>query len=279
LNGVGGDHLLCGLGPWEHSLFRTRPLLAWRRARDRHVLEGHRMSTTLRELLDNSSYRTWLQRTIATALASTEPAEFPRVSDWSSPLRLPPWLSAEARAALATRLREIAASATPVGPDRGTHLDLFILREGARTARGLGQLGPAANVVHDGPLLDDHVAEAVLVTRCEERDTPVEWKPLMKAAMKGLLPDAFLRRTTKIGGAAQAVRGFADHHEDLWTLFAESGLLETGLIDITKLTEATRPDSKAMPSPHIFGAVNTALFLRNQVSTWDRAQADVGGRG
>src|SRR5699024_3709870 len=80
-------------------------------------------------------------------------------------------------------------------------------------------------------------------------------------------------------GAAQAVRGFADHHEDLWTLFAESGLLETGLIDITKLTEATRPDSKAMPSPHIFGAVNTALFLRNQVSTWDRAQADVGARG
>src|SRR5699024_8546444 len=129
LNGVGGDHLLCGLGSWEHSLCRTRPLLAGRRARDRHVLEGHRMSTTLRELLDNSSYRTWLQRTIATALASTEPAEFPRVSDWSSPLRLPPWLSAEARAALATRLREIAASATPVGPDRGTHLDLFILRE------------------------------------------------------------------------------------------------------------------------------------------------------
>ncbi|WDZ90615.1 asparagine synthase-related protein [Nocardiopsis sp. HUAS JQ3] len=279
LNGLGGDHLLCGLGPWEHSLFRTRPLLAWRRARSRHVSEGRPMSTTLRELLDNSSYQAWLQKSITTALSDTQPAEFPQINDWSPSLRLPPWLSAEARSALAAKMREIAASATPVGADRGTHLDLFMLREGARTARGLGQLGPKAGVVPDSPLLDDHVAEAVLATRQEERDTPVEWKPLMKAAMEGLLPDAFLRRTTKIGGAAQAVRGFADHHDDLWTLFSESGLLDRGVVDVPGLTEAARPHATAMPSPHMFTAVNTALFLRNQNSTRDRTQADIGGRG
>ncbi|WP_052422645.1 asparagine synthase-related protein [Nonomuraea candida] len=279
LNGVGGDHLLRGLGPWEHSLFRARPLAGWRRARAVHAPEGLGIAATLRELLDGSSYPTWLRRNIARALAGAPRSEIPRISDWSTPPRLPPWLSADARAMVAAAFRETAGAATPLGPDRAAHLELFLLREGARIARGLGQLGPPFGVAYDAPLLDDHVAEAVLAVRREERDTPVEWKPLMKAAMTGLLPAEFLRRTSKVGGSAQAVRGIADHHGELLALFEESGLPASGLVDPDGLAAALRPDAKAMPPAHVFEAVNMAVFLRNQVTAAGPAGACGQGRG
>ncbi|GAB3457925.1 lasso peptide isopeptide bond-forming cyclase [Streptomonospora sediminis] len=273
LTGIGGDHLMSRLDPWEHALFRKRPLLAWRRAREAHAADGHRIGTTVRQLLEGGTYRTWLYRAVTTGL-STDSPDFPRISDWSPPTRLPPWLSADGRHVVAAKLREVAGAAAPLGADRGAHVELFMLREGARSARGLGQVGPAAGVVHDSPLLDDRVAEAVLAVRREERDSPAEWKPLMKAAMRGLLPEESLRRTTKVGGSPQAVRGFAAHHGELRALYDESGLTDRGLVDMDKLAETTRPDPKAAPPPHVFEAINTAMFLRNQVAAFGKARTD-----
>ena len=78
-------------------------------------------------------------------------------------------------------------------------------------------------VHYDGPLVDDHVVEAVLAVRHEERDTPIEWKPLMKAAMKNLLPDDYLRRTNKVGGSPQSLRGYAANYDQLVAIWEESG--------------------------------------------------------
>ncbi|MGS2647745.1 asparagine synthase-related protein [Streptosporangium sp. LJ11] len=264
LNGLGGDHLLRGMASYEHSLFRTRPLLAWRRARALHLSEGLRIRDTLRELLTSGSYRSWLQGIITTALEGTQSLELPRISDWSPALELPPWLSVHARDALIVKLRDIASTAEPLGPDRAAHMELSMLRDAAPVVRGFHQLGHRAGVAHDAPLFDDQVAEAVLTVRREERVSPLEWKPLMKAAMRGLLPDEFLRRSSKVGGAAQAVRGFSAHYEELLTLCESSGLPALGLIDMAKLVETTRPDPKAMPPAHFTPALFTALFLRNQ---------------
>ncbi|WP_159058932.1 asparagine synthase-related protein [Streptomyces caeruleatus] len=281
INGLGGDHLLRGQNIVEHSLFRTRPLLAWRRARAAHVPEGHGVRTTLRELLDGSSYRQWLRKVITDALNDVVPPELPRVSDWAMPPALPPWLSADVRETVAVKLRDLARTAEPLGRDRATHFELLTLRDGARLTRGAGQIGPHAGVAYDAPLLDDHIAEAVLAVRREERDTPMEWKPLMKAAMRGLLPDEFLRRTSKVGGSAQSVRGFAAHLPDFRALMESSGLASSGLIDMTKLADTTRPDPKAMPPTHMHKALNMAVFLRNQAGSraFDRGEGDmIGGQ-
>lgn len=271
LNGFGGDHLLRAQNAWEHTLFRTRPLLAWHRARAAHAIDGYGVATTLRELLAHRSYQQWLREITAAALNGMESPDMPRISDWSPPLKLPPWLSADARDALTARFRDIVTEAEPLGPDRAAHRELYMLRDGAKVARGSSQLGPRAGVAYEAPLFDDHIAEAVLAVRREERVTPVEWKPLMKAAMRGLLPDAFLRRSTKVGGGPQAVRGFAAHYGDLHTLCESSGLSCSGLIDMATLTEAADPDPKAMPPRHVHEIFNTALFLGNQACSRDFA--------
>ncbi len=279
LSGLSGDHLLRGLKTWEHSLFRTRPLLAWRRARALDAPENIPVHTTLRELLDRSTYRAWLQRSLTATLDGIPPPDLPRISDWSLPVALPPWLSADARDAVIAKLREAARSAYPLGQDRATHAEMSLLRNGAQTARSANQLGPQFGVAFEAPLLDDHITEAVLTVRREERDSPVEWKPLIKEAMKSLLPQEYLRRTTKIGGSAQAVRGFASHQEDIRRLCDSSGLPELGLIDMDRLAEATRPDPTAMPSAHIFEVINMAVFLRNQAHhrALDTSEDDMSG--
>ena len=210
--------------------------------------------------------RAWLHKVITNALNDVAPPDRPRISDWSLPPVLPPWLSADVRDAVSRELRDAVRTAEPLGRDRATHFELLGLRDGARLSRGTAQIGPLAGVAYEAPLLDDHVAEAVLAVRREDRDTPVEWKPMMKAAMKGLLPDDFLRRTTKVGGSAQSVRGFAAHLPEFRTLLESSGLADSGLIDMTALADTTRPDPKAMPPQHIHKALNAAVFLRNQAA-------------
>ena len=66
----------------------------------------------------------------------------------------------------------------------------------------MSQVGLHKGIGYESPLMDDHVVEAVLSVAYIDRDSPIEWKPLMKAAMRGILPDEYLLRTTKVGGIA-----------------------------------------------------------------------------
>ena len=127
----------------------------------------------------------------------------------------------------------------------------------------MSYLGQPDDVLFDSPLIDDHVIEAVFAVRYDERDTPMEWKPLMKEAMRGLLPDDYLHRATKVGGGPQAVRGYAKHYPTLAAIWEESGVLDQGLIDRQALVEASRPNDTRIPSPMVITLTNLALFLRD----------------
>lgn len=263
LNGLGGDHLLRGLPPWEHTLARSAPLRAWRRARSGHVPQGVGPITTLRQLTDRRSYGRWVQDTCGAALRGDEADGLLSVDDWSARPRLAPWLGPDAREHLRRTVARLA-DATPLHPTRAGHVDLFSIRDAARLVRGTAQLGHALGVAYEAPLLDDRVVEAALAVRRDERDTPLEWKPLMKEAMAGVLPDAYLRRTNKVGGGPQSVRGWARHHGALMALVEESGLLDRGLLDRETLLATTRPRERETPPTHLHHVVNAALFLRNQ---------------
>ena len=204
LNGLGGDHILRGVAGWEHTLARSHPLLAWRRSRSEHIPAGTSVMSTLRQLSDRRSYRAWLADGIAKKAKSLRP---PGVNDWSSPLVLPEWLSADARETVVKAVRSLLSGLDPLHPTVAGHSDIYFARDAAKLVRGTGQLGNPFGVAYEAPLLDDRVVEAAFRVRRTERDTPLEWKPLMKSAMRGILPKGYLMRTSKVGGGAQSVRG------------------------------------------------------------------------
>ena len=263
ITGLGGDHLLRGVKSWNHTLVPTRPITAWRRARAEDASTDVGLFTTLRQLLDRRSYREWFVGATNDAVNDVELPELPRINDWSVPFRFPPWLSKEARHSSAERLWQLGKDVEPLGDNLAEHFDIFTLREAGKAARSTGLVGQSTGVSYDAPLLDDHVVEAALEVRYEDRDSPIEWKPLMKAAMRGLLPDDYLRRTTKIGGGSQSVRGYAAHFETLMGLWEESGLLECGLIDQDLLRSTVQPSATAAPSVDVRTLTDVALFLRD----------------
>ncbi|WP_328497350.1 asparagine synthase-related protein [Streptomyces sp. NBC_00414] len=262
LNGLGGDHLQSGLPNWEHTLFRGRPLLAWRRARTHPMLGRTSAAATVRGLLDRRGYADWL-RTAALA-ADGARRDGAAGFGWDLPLTWPRWMTPDAVRAVRARITALAAGAEPLGPDRAGHAELALVRDGARVIRGTGQLGADADLPYQAPLLDDRVLEACLSVRREERVSPLEFKPLMKEAMRGLLPGDFLARTTKTGGDPQAVRGWAAHHTEILDLCTASPLVELGFVDEAALRRYNRPQPGRMPDSALRPTVNCAVFLRNQ---------------
>ncbi|WP_260981776.1 asparagine synthase-related protein [Kocuria marina] len=269
LNGLGGDHLFRGVRAWNHTLIRSRPGLGWSRARAEDIPSRVSAMTTARQLADRRSYRRWLLDSIDDAEQGITPPQLPRSNDWSVPLSLPSWLSADGRKDLLQRLRSTVSRADPLADDLAGHFDLFTVRQAGRLARSMGLIGDALGVSYDSPLLDDRVVEAVLAVRYEERDTPVEWKPLIKGAMRGLLPDDYLRRTNKIGGAPQAVRGYAANFSVLCDLWRDSGILDTGFTDNIRLYEESSPSKLSTPSSHIHALTDAAIFLQSQQESND----------
>lgn len=264
LNGLGGDHVLRGLPAWEHTLFRSRPWLAWQRARTNRMLSGESIATTARGLLDRRGYAQWLHA--AAASARREPSKDHRIGfDWDQPFAWPLWMTQDALRAVRGRIEELSATVEPLGQGRADHSELAMVRDGARVVRGTSQLGADAGLPFEAPLLDDRVVEACLAVRREERVSPLEIKPLMKEAMRGLLPDDFLVRTTRAGGSPQSVRGYAAHHAELLDLCEASPLTDLGIIEIGALRRHNRPQAGHRPDGHLVTTVNCALFLRNQV--------------
>ncbi|MGW6055067.1 asparagine synthase-related protein [Streptomyces sp. NPDC055189] len=263
LNGLGGDHITVGRPNWEHALFRNRPLLGWRRAREMQIARGQSLRTTFRQLRDNRDYRTWLRDARQLALEGDPLDEPPSLADWSVQFSWPSWLSDDAVAAIGKALEDTCARPEQLGRDRAAHMELYAIREGARIVRTNMQLGAVWGVSYDSPLLDDRVVEACFAVRREERVTPVEFKPLMKEAMRGSLPDASLRRTSKVGGSPQAVKGYQAHYPRLLEMCEESALVGSGIIDLAAFRRSTRPHASKPPNSHVHEVVNSSVFLRN----------------
>ncbi|WP_238846445.1 asparagine synthase-related protein [Nocardia terpenica] len=261
LTGLGGDQLLCGSASWDHSLFRRKPLSAWRRARAVQSADGHSPVATLRALCDRRGYAAWSIGNIEDALAARSAG---RLCGWGLTPRFPSWLSPAAEDMLRAAMLRAVRSAEPLGADRAEHSELCEIRDAARIVRGSAQLGARFGVSLQAPLLDDGVVEACLSVRREERVTPVEWKPLMKEAMRGLLPEEFLRRVTKSGGIGQVMRGFTAHRQDISTLCESSGLSESGWIDMAAFTAAVTREGLELPDTLLNEVVNLALFLGNR---------------
>lgn len=235
LTGHGGDEVLECLPNYLHDLARVRPLLAWNHLRGNRSLHHWSLRSALVALADRRHYAEWLT-TMMSHLAEPQPP--PTVAEflaWGLSSRLPSW--ATPRAAEAVRSLAVELPAEPLSAHRGEHETLEGIRRSGRDARLLAWLMADHGLPMAAPLLDDRVVEACLAVRPHERTTPWRYKPLITEAMRGIVPQEILQRTTKGGsGAAEwEHKGLRTHRAELLRLVDGSRLAARGLIDAARL--------------------------------------------
>lgn len=73
--------------------------------------------------------------------------------------------------------------------------------------------------------------EAALSIRLEDCASPEQYKPALTAAMRGVVPDPILGRSTKAEYSAEAYAGLRQHREALLELCDDMRLARLGLVD------------------------------------------------
>ncbi|GGT71604.1 asparagine synthase-related protein [Streptomyces atratus] len=263
LTGMGGDHVLWGHPAHHRDLLTTRPLTALRSIRGYRAQNRWSLRETLAVLADSRPYGQWLADVADDVTAPRPAPHSPDVFGWDIPPRLPVWATADAAASVRRSLREAARTAQPRGTTRALHNEIHTLHHGTRATRILHQVAEHSGLPLASPFLDDRVVEACWSVRSEERATPWEFKPLLKRAMRGRMPDALLRRTTKGEASADAANGLRENRERLAELWRDSLLAKAGLVDADKLLDITlRPSSPELRHGGLDATLACEIWLR-----------------
>lgn len=255
LTGFGGDQVLGGSPAHLHTTLRREPRTALRNLRGFAALNRWPYRTVLRQLLDNQPYRRWLLRFGAELTADPVSSLGPSFY-WAKPMRLPPWATPQAAAAVRDLIKRAALTVEPLGHGHGQHQEIADLGGLARMTRNLRELAGQRGINLAAPYFDDRVIEAGLAVRPRERVTPWRFKPLAVAAMRGVIPDETLARQTKAIGSHEAEVGFRENRADILALCEESRLSKLGLIDGPALLDACR---RPLPTTIEFHALYPTL--------------------
>ncbi|MFJ6718992.1 asparagine synthase-related protein [Streptomyces sp. NPDC091259] len=263
LTGMGGDHVLWGHPAHYRDLLTSRPLTALRSIRGYRAQNRWSLRETLAVLADSRPYGQWLADVADDVTAPRPAPHSPDVFGWDIPPRLPVWATTDAAASVRRSLREAARTAQPRGTTRALHNEIHTLHHGTRATRVLHQVAEHSGLPLASPFLDDRVVEACWSVRSEERATPWEFKPLLKRAMRGRMPDALLRRTTKGEASADAANGLRENRERLAELWQDSLLAKAGLVDAGKLLDITlRPSSPELRHGGLDATLACEIWLR-----------------
>jgi asparagine synthase (glutamine-hydrolysing) len=230
LGGHAGDQIGSLAPPYVHDLARTMPRVALRHLRGYAGLYRWSMPASLLALADRRPYRSWLA-TSASDLAGPPPSIHTPFLGWGGPLRLPPWATAAAADTVRRVLLEAVDGAEPLAPEHGQHSALEVLLDTAQTVRALQQALLRGGVAMGAPYLDDRVVEASLAVRMQDRAAPWRFKPLLAEAIRGVVPDLLLTRTTKGECSTEVAAGLRANRAELFELLSDSVLGRLGLID------------------------------------------------
>ncbi|MGW8765986.1 asparagine synthase-related protein [Streptomyces sp. NPDC055815] len=277
LTGYGGDELLTGSPLHLRTLLRRRPAAALR------LLRGHAeryrwpRAEMLAQLRPLPPYDRWFAGA-ADRLGTPPPPEPVPLLDWGPTPRLAPWVTADAADAVRELIRAEAPGARPLAADPGLHDDLDALQEAARPVRLVGLLAARLGLPLAAPYFDDRVVEAALAVRPEDKRPPWAYKPLIQEAMRGIVPDAGLRRPAKSGGLCDLDAALRKNRPALFRLFDGSRLARLGLID-----EAALRSLCAGPLAHhpydlhdgLYQAIACELWLRSREREPERERVPV----
>lgn len=153
------------------------------------------------------------------------------------------WLTEDARRAVADAIRECRLPKRP-GWSVGDRAARSAVTSFARQQRLDQQAADINGLRLVSPYLHDGVVTAGLSVPASERTTVHAAKPLLRAALSGLVPDGLLSRSTKGNYSALHYRGIARNMDLLHDLLTGSRLADMGLLDASSarqtLTQAGR---------------------------------------
>jgi asparagine synthase (glutamine-hydrolysing) len=264
LTGFGGDELLAGSPAHLHAMLRSHPRLALRHARGFATQRPWRYRETLRQLIDRRPYRQWLARAADQLTAVPAPRDTPTL-DWGMPPRMPRWATQDAVVAVRERIVAAARTAEPLAEQRGQHVELEGMRAVSRAVRHMAQMTARVGITLAAPYYDDRVLEAGLAVRPQDRITPWRYKPLIVEAMRGIVPEESLSRSTKDEGSYEVEAGLREHRDELLALCEESRLAQMGLIDADALREVCRrPLPPSMSFTALYQTLASEVWLRSR---------------
>ncbi|MFE7854212.1 lasso peptide isopeptide bond-forming cyclase [Streptomyces sp. NPDC057403] len=262
LTGIGGDHVAWCSEAYYHRLLRTSPLFALRQLRGFRALWQWPLGGTVRALADSRPYGAWLADA-AHRLRDPSPAPVATALGWGMAPRLFEWVTPRAEHLARRALLDAASTASPLHPDRGVHADLEQIRSCTRVIRQWDRMAARAGLPMASPFLDDRVIEACLAVRPGERVSPWRYKPVLGAAMRGIVPEECLRRSNKATASMDAANGLRDHRAELLALWEGSRLEELGLVDGAALRRlALRPASRGLSQPFLYSTIAAEVWLR-----------------
>ncbi|MEU7133703.1 asparagine synthase-related protein [Streptomyces sp. NPDC046261] len=264
LVGFGGDEVCTAAYQWLPLLLRRHPALGLRYLRA--VTAKYRWSwpSVARSILTRTSYATWLREAARKLPEHTVDLRQPEFG-WGTFPVLPAWLSDEAVEGVRRELRRAAESDPVVDDDRGVHITLSSLYAGAQITRGFQQIAAADGVRVSAPFFDDQVLDAALSVEISQRYDPGRYKPLLVEAMRGIVPDATLGRTTKSSTPANAVLGSRKHRDQLVGLAQDSELAGLGIADPEELRRVCYgPIEVETFSQRLEPTIACEIWLRNQ---------------
>ncbi|MET4783639.1 asparagine synthase-related protein [Glaciihabitans sp. UYNi722] len=244
LTGIGGDELFHGSFSLLRSLVRQSPFTTFGAVRRAGAMGRWKTSQTYGALLRKESLQNWLKRS-ATAIgrhASTGPS-----ADWEPPPTVPPWASTAVIDAVREAIMLVAEGmTTDLDPLDYEMLTLVALNGSLvrRVAPILGTFG----ISYEAPMLDDHIVELAMSVRRKDRVRANEYKPVLNAVARGIVPPELLGRQTKGDYSREAYAGLRQARPEILSEFASSRLEALGLIDIDAFRRSisgVHPDTRA----------------------------------
>ncbi|MGW7818630.1 asparagine synthase-related protein [Streptomyces puniciscabiei] len=238
ITGHGGDELFFKFPGYLHRLLRRRPWTGLRHLRGHYALSRWPFRATVAELVRGDDVSSWWRAQADNLLEPPLPSRYPPLGWGFTPMRAIDWVTNDTVAAAREELRHTAESVRPLAQDRGQHQFLAALRTTGAAYGQLARLFSAARVPLHMPYLDDRVVEAALAVRLHERAAPWSYKPLLAEAMRGLVPDAVLDRSTKGEFSRDMYTGWRRNLPAILEMFSDSALAARGLIDTDVLRRA-----------------------------------------
>ncbi|MEV0597392.1 albusnodin/ikarugamycin family macrolactam cyclase [Nonomuraea cavernae] len=154
------------------------------------------------------------------------------VSWWSVSGEAIGWLAPRVRSDLADIATDPATRrAMPEGVGPADHAALAELRSAAHAQQYLRELGAEAGVAVHAPYLDRAVIRSCLAVPAVLRAERGRFKPLLVAALRDLVPNDALSRTTKGAYQAEEYLGARRARREISALLADSRLVDLGVVD------------------------------------------------
>ncbi|MFF0452207.1 asparagine synthase-related protein [Nocardia africana] len=263
LTGHGGDHLFTGLPTLYRDLLWRRPLTAWRGLRSFAALGGWRLRDLVSASVEPGGFRSWWEKH-SEPVAGVPERRTPMLG-WALVPSIPVWATGAAKHAVGEGISWMAATTEPLAPERGRHVELESVVEGARTVAVLNRMSLAAGGPPlAAPYFDDRVIAAALAVAVAHRVSAWTYKPLLRAAISGIVPDEVLRRQTKDSGSHDVELGLRKHRDELVALWEGSRLGAVGLIDSKRLKQlCADPSSFELEDGTMFSTIACELWLRD----------------